>query len=46
MGRIPAPRFYQWMGIPPRSLYGAAIVLIGWTPAALAIKAKVPAGVQ
>jgi len=53
--RIPAPRLFQWMGIPPQpksytggtptegSLYGGTIKPIAWTPAALAIKEKVEA---
>lgn len=53
--KIPAPRLFQWMGIPPQpksytggtpiegSLYGGTIKPIAWTPAALQIKAKVEA---
>jgi alkylated DNA repair dioxygenase AlkB len=51
--KIPAPRLFQWMGIPPQpksytggtpiegGLYGQKITPIDWTPAALTIKAKV-----
>jgi alkylated DNA repair dioxygenase AlkB len=53
--KIPAPRFFQWMGVPPQpksytggtpitgSLYDETITPIAWTPAALVIKKKVEA---
>jgi alkylated DNA repair dioxygenase AlkB len=38
--KIPAPRLYQWMGVPLR-LYGEEIKPIDWTPDALEIRDRV-----
>jgi alkylated DNA repair dioxygenase AlkB len=44
--KIPAPRLFQWMGVPPCSLYGGTIHPIPWTEEALEIQSRVETAVR